>query len=181
MKPTYRLPLLTIAAMATAAALTGCGKSDDAAAADRENGATTASAPAVEAREDLPVKKLEISGNDQMKFDHEKLEAQARQKIELTFKNVGSMPKESMGHNWCLLHLGTNGQEFVEAGFASASNDYVAEEKESVVIIRTKIIGPGESETLTFTAPSEPGSYEYVCTFPGHFGAGMKGFLEITE
>ncbi|RYG55380.1 azurin, partial [bacterium] len=124
---------------------------------------------------------LEITGNDQMKFNVDKLEAQARQKVELTFKNVGTMPKESMGHNWCLLELKVDPAKFLEAGFAAASNDYVAAAKEDEVIVRTKILGPGESETLTFTAPSEPGSYEYICTFPGHFGAGMKGHLEITE
>jgi uncharacterized cupredoxin-like copper-binding protein len=27
--------------------------------------------------------------------------------------------------------------------------------------------------------PKAPGSYPYVCTFPGHFQAGMRGTLEV--
>jgi len=116
-----------------------------------------------------------------MKFNLEKLEAQSRQRVEVTLKNVGTMPKESMGHNWCLLTKDADAMKIMEAGFASASNDYISPEDEDQVITRTKIIGPGESETITFTAPEATGSYEYVCTFPGHFMAGMKGVLEISE
>lgn len=175
---------LTLATFLGAAVLTSCGKKDDYEATGTDSAAApaAAAAPASEpARDDLPAKQIEITANDQMKFSVEKLDAKVRQKIELTFKNVGTMPKESMGHNFCLLQLKVDPAAFLEAGFAAASNDYVAKEHEKDVIVRTKIHGPSESETLTFTAPSVPGSYEYVCTFPGHFGAGMKGFLEVSE
>ena len=46
------------------------------------------------------------------------------------------------------------------------------------VIAHTDVLGPGESESVTFQAPSEPGDYEYVCTFPGHF-AMMRGVLLV--
>ena len=46
------------------------------------------------------------------------------------------------------------------------------------VIASTKLLGPGEQEILTFTAPKDPGSYEYVCTFPGHF-AMMRGVMKV--
>jgi azurin len=152
------------ATLLAAVTLTGCGQSG----------------PPV-ARDDLPVKKLEITGNDKMKFNVTKLEAQARQRIELTLKNVGSMPKQSMGHNWCLLTLGTDPKAFAEAGLAAASTDYITPDRMNEVIAHTKILGPGESETITFTAPAKPGSYPYICTFPGHVAAGMKGVLEISE
>ena len=45
------------------------------------------------------------------------------------------------------------------------------------VIAATKLLGPAESETISFTAP-EPGDYEYVCTFPGHF-AMMRGIMNV--
>jgi plastocyanin len=38
-----------------------------------------------------------------------------------------------------------------------------------------------ESETLTFTAPSDPGEYELVCGVPAHLEAGMKGTLIVAE
>jgi plastocyanin len=31
----------------------------------------------------------------------------------------------------------------------------------------------------SFGAPAKPGSYTYLCTFPGHFVAGMKGVLVV--
>ena len=39
-----------------------------------------------------------------------------------------------------------------------------------------------ENTTTTelFTAPSKPGDYDYVCTFPGHAML-MKGILRVTR
>ena len=45
------------------------------------------------------------------------------------------------------------------------------------VIAATKLLGPGESETISFTAP-EPGDYQFVCSFPGHF-AMMRGIMVV--
>jgi len=39
----------------------------------------------------------------------------------------------------------------------------------------------GVSETLTFTAPSEPGEYQISCGIPGHHEAGMIGKLIVVE
>lgn len=37
----------------------------------------------------------------------------------------------------------------------------------------------GDEDDFTFTAPSEPGTYEYYCSVPGHAQAGMKGELVV--
>jgi azurin len=171
---------LRLAAIASVAFLTNCGKEEKGVAPP----AAAAETPAVEvevARDDLPVKEIEVSANDEMKFSVGKIDAKPRQKIELIFKNKGTLPKDAMGHNWCLLHLKVDAVAFLEAGFSAPGNDYVATENEKYVIVRTKLLGPGESETVTFIAPSTPGSYPYICTFPGHFAAGMKGVLSIGE
>jgi azurin len=185
MKKTVFMKSISCSILLGTAFLTSCDNPEEASqgAANAEPNASSGSAakPTNTPREDLALKELEVTGNDEMKFNVEKLEAQVRQQVELTFKNVGTMPKQSMGHNWCLLVKDANSQELLEAGFASASNDYVASDDEDQVIARTKILGPGETETITFTAPASPGSYEYICTFPGHFMAGMKGTLQITE
>ncbi len=39
---------------------------------------------------------------------------------------------------------------------------------------------PGQSSTVGFV-PSEPGSYPFACTYPGHAGAGMRGTLTVVE
>ena len=43
----------------------------------------------------------------------------------------------------------------------------------------TKLISPGQSQKLTVTF-AKAGSYEYLCTVPGHALAGMKGLLKVT-
>lgn len=40
-------------------------------------------------------------------------------------------------------------------------------------------LAAGESETLTFTAPSEPGEYQIVCVIPGHLEQGMQAKLIV--
>jgi uncharacterized cupredoxin-like copper-binding protein len=42
-------------------------------------------------------------------------------------------------------------------------------------------LGPGKKETVTFTAPSEPGDYQIVCGTAGHLEQGMKGILTVTQ
>lgn len=44
-----------------------------------------------------------------------------------------------------------------------------------------KELETGESETVTFTAPSEPGEYEVVCGTPGHLEQNMVGKLTVTK
>lgn len=40
-------------------------------------------------------------------------------------------------------------------------------------------LAPGTQETVTFTAPTEPGTYQLVCGIPAHFEQGMKGTLIV--
>ena len=39
---------------------------------------------------------------------------------------------------------------------------------------------PGQTATLEFT-PTAKGSYEYICTIPGHKEAGMKGKINVAD
>jgi uncharacterized cupredoxin-like copper-binding protein len=39
--------------------------------------------------------------------------------------------------------------------------------------------GPVEKVEVTFKVPNEAGKLPYVCTFPGHFAAGMRGVIEV--
>ena len=40
----------------------------------------------------------------------------------------------------------------------------------------TKMLGGGESDTITFDAP-EPGTYIFICSFPGHYQLMMGEFI----
>jgi azurin len=64
--------------------------------------------------------------------------------------------------------LGLNGEK---SGFVPAGAD---------VLFHTRLLGPTEKETIYFTAPTQPGDYQYVCTYPGHYVV-MRGVLRVTK
>jgi uncharacterized cupredoxin-like copper-binding protein len=43
----------------------------------------------------------------------------------------------------------------------------------------TPLLQPGKSATISVTL--KKGTYEFVCTFPGHASAGMKGLIGVAE
>ena len=116
-----------------------------------------------------------------MRFDVTAFEAAPGQKISVTFKNVGTTPKFSMGHNFVLLDKTVNEQnvtKFLDAASMDAAHDYVPPSSKEV-LAHSKLLGPGETETVTFNAPYVPGQYLYLCSFPGHYSQGTKGFLTV--
>jgi uncharacterized cupredoxin-like copper-binding protein len=85
----------------------------------------------------------------------------AGQEITLNIKNNGAVI-----HEFVIMNLGeTVGEDF---GNEDEGNIYWEVEAEI-----------GESKTVTFTAPSEPGVYEVVCGTPGHYTSGMVGSLTV--
>ncbi|HEY8549978.1 MAG TPA: plastocyanin/azurin family copper-binding protein, partial [Vicinamibacterales bacterium] len=62
-------------------------------------------------------------------------------------------------------------------GPSAAAQHYVPEIPQ--VLVATRLVEPGQTVTLQFRAPSQPGQYPYVCTFPGHWRL-MNGVLTIT-
>lgn len=116
---------------------------------------------------------LSLEGNDQMKYNKKRLRAKAGAEVELTFKHVGEMSKQAMGHNFVLLKKGTDIMAFAEKAAGAMDNDYIPADAEEV-IVHTEMLGGGESTVLKFTAPTEPGEYDFICSFPGHVAL-MKG------
>jgi azurin len=84
-----------------------------------------------------------------------------------------------MGHNFVLLEKDMDPPKFIEASQTHMGSDFIAPELKAKVIAHTALIGPGESATISFAAPKEPGAYTYICSFPGHYAIGMKGTLTV--
>jgi azurin len=125
--------------------------------------------------------KLEISGNDQMRYDKQELAAPATcREVTVTLHHTGKLPREAMGHNWVLV----NAADFVavaNAGMsAGAANNYLAP-GDKKVLAYTKVIGGGESTSVTFSTSilKKGGDYRYLCTFPGH-NALMHGTFKLS-
>ena len=120
-----------------------------------------------------------ITGNDKMQFDVKTFEVKTGDSIRVVFKNVGKMPKIAMGHNLVILKKGITAIAFGQKSLAAGANaaNALPDSVKSDVLAYTRLLGPNETETITFTAP-EAGEYEYVCTFPGHF-AMMRGKMKV--
>ena len=124
-------------------------------------------------------KLIEITGNDEMKFDVTSFEVTPGQKVTVTLTNIGELPKDAMAHNWVLLEKGTDAGKLVAAGADHPETDYIPTDQAGHVLVKTKLLGPLDSDSITFTAPTEPGPYEYICSFPDHYTGGMKGIMTV--
>jgi azurin len=127
-----------------------------------------------------PPKEVQIKADDKMKFDVTAFEVKPGQKVSITLTNVGTTPKFSMGHNCVVLDKNTNVQTFLDAGSMAASTDYVPKDYRGV-LAHTKLLGPGESDTVVFNAPFVPGDYPFFCSFPGHYSQGTKGMMTVKQ
>ena len=125
------------------------------------------------------VRTVEIIGTDDMKYNLTTIAAKPGERIRVRLISKGTMPKIAMAHNFVLLKLGTSAVKFVTAGATFRDSDFIAPEMKDAVLAKTTLAGPGEMVETTFTVPAKPGSYDYLCTFPGHFQAGMRGKLEV--
>jgi azurin len=109
-----------------------------------------------------------------LKFDKTELVVKAGSKVKVTFNN-----SDDMLHNWVLVQPG----DAVEVGTAAMNLGLNAEKmnyvpKSPKVLNHTKLLQPGTTDTIYLVAPTRPGNYTYVCTFPGHFTV-MQGTLKV--
>ncbi len=123
------------------------------------------------------VRIVEITANDQMKFSLKEIRVKAGEPVRLTLKNIGKMPKQSMGHNWVLIQpVDQAGLTSFALSAASRPPQYLPADK-TLIIAHSRILGPGESETIEFKAPSTAGIYRFLCTFPGHYNLMNGNFI----
>ena len=121
---------------------------------------------------------IELVVKDDMKFDKPALTAKPGEKLRIVLKNMGAMPKMAAGHNFVLLKLGANALKFANEAVMAAPT-YMPESMKDQVLASTPLTGPGETVEVTFTVPTAPGTYNFLCTFAGHFAQNMKGTLVV--
>ena len=126
-----------------------------------------------------PVKRVSISGYDTMKFSVTQIEASPGQPIIVELKNDGTQPKEAMGHNWILLKAGVDPIAYANAAATAKAENYQPKAQAGKVLASIPLLGPKEKAVTSFTAPSVPGTYHFLCSYPGHTQAGMAGTLVV--
>lgn len=116
--------------------------------------------------------------HEQMLYDKSLLVVEAGKPVEIVLINEDVMP-----HNLVVVMPGA----FEEVGKAA---EKMAPEPDAQgrihvpaspkVLHATKMVEAGQQTKLSFTAPEEPGDYQYVCTFPGHWMR-MLGTLAVVK
>jgi azurin len=124
-------------------------------------------------------KTIEITANDTLHYNVTRIEATPGEKLHVVLHNGGTIPKEVMGHNWVLLTADESADAYAAAAVPAKADDYEPVALKGKVIAAVPLLGPGQSAEITFTAPSAPGTYTYMCSFPAHCSAGMRGVLVV--
>jgi azurin len=107
------------------------------------------------------------------------IEAEAGQKLRIRLTTVSNLPASAMAHNWILLKMGVDPAEFADVAAKAKRNEYIPQDRTDDIIAHTGLAAGGETVEVTFTVPEKTGEYDYLCSFPGHFAAGMKGKLIV--
>ncbi len=139
-------------------------------------GKETTAAAVEESVAEANVVEVSLEGTDQMTFNKDEIKVPAGSIIKLTLTHVGKLPANVMGHNFVLLRNGTDIPAFGMKATEFADNNYIPKGT-NAVIAHTKIVGGGESDTIEFKAP-KPGTYTFICSFPGHYMV-MKGVFIV--
>ncbi|MVZ64986.1 azurin [Sphingobacterium sp. DK4209] len=171
--------LILAPALALAIAVSSCGNNAEKKEETTSTETTPTEAPATTTEETVPgienvtsSQTWTVEGNDQMQYNINLIRVKAGEAVEITVKNVGSMPKESMGHNLVILKPGIDIPTFGSEASAAADSEYIPKSSLTSIVAHSKLLGPGESDKISVTL--EKGVYSYICSFPGHFGI-MQG------
>lgn len=119
---------------------------------------------------------LRALGNtlEEIAFSEDTLYAKAGSLVRLTFINEGKdMP---MVHNVVFTTAGKFKEVALAGAKIGAPGNYVP--KSPDVIAATPIALPGQTVVFDFKAPTQPGVYDFVCTYPEHYQR-MNGILIV--
>ena len=125
---------------------------------------------------------VEIEGNDAMQFNKPVIEvSQSCKEFTVKLKHSGKLPKQAMGHNWVLAKT-ADVQAVAADGIAAGLPQNYVKQGDARVLAHTKIIGGGESDSVTFPVAklAAADSYTFFCSFPGHSSI-MKGTLKLAK
>jgi len=111
----------------------------------------------------------------QMRYDTPEFTVGPGTPVRIMFNNIDDLP-----HNIVFCQAGTDvvalSMHQMEHPEDAVKNDWVP--KDPAIFAHTKLVNPHEQQEVRFTAPEKPGSYPYVCTFPGH-ALTMKGTMKV--
>jgi len=125
------------------------------------------------------VRTVVITANDNMRFSVTRIDAHPGEKICVQLKNDGTLPKEVMAHNWVLLKSGQDANAYAAAALTAKDQEYQPKTLAGEVLAAIPLVGAHREAETTFAAPTAPGTYPFLCSFPAHCTVGMRGELVV--
>ena len=113
---------------------------------------------------------------EQMRYDRRRFAVAPGMPVKIVFTNP-----DAMDHNLVITRPGAKSEVAMAAmmlGADGVKRDWLPDSKK--ILAASKLLSIGETDTLEFTAPTEPGAYDYVCTFPGHWML-MNGIMQVVD
>jgi len=118
---------------------------------------------------------ISIKAVSSLQYDVVRFKVKPGTKVKITLTNASDM-----GHNFLITKPGQRldvvnaAQRLAEKG---PQMNYIP--KIDAVLWSIPVVSPGQTKSVTFTAPTQAGVYPYVCTYPGH-GFIMYGAMYVT-
>ncbi len=113
-----------------------------------------------------------------MIYDKEQIIVQAGKPVEFRFSNSDHMP-----HNLAFVlpgaleEVGVLAEKTARDADAKARGYIPVSDK---ILLASKLLEPGQNQSLLFNVPKKTGIYPYVCTYPGHWRR-MYGALYVVD
>jgi azurin len=119
---------------------------------------------------------VSVTAEEGLKFNVTNFTVKAGSRVKLDFANPSDML-----HNLVIVRPGTAtkvGEDALKLGLDGMRLNYVP--PTSDVVHYTKLLEPEKAESIYFEAPTTPGEYPYICSFPGHWVT-MVGTMRVTR
>jgi azurin len=123
---------------------------------------------------------LDIDANDLLQFNTRAMTVSGEcERITVTLHHVGRQAAHVIGHDWVLARS-SDVPALAAAGVAAGFVHGYLPEGDQRIVAATRVIGGGESATVSFDAGRlAPGvEYSYFCSYPGHLAL-MKGRFRV--
>lgn len=122
-----------------------------------------------------------VEASDMMQFNVSNVNVPRTCKtFTVILKHTGNLPRNVMGHDWVLTSAADEAGVLADGIKAGLDNNYI-KPGDTRVIAHTKIIGGGETTSVSFKPALLKNGTDYVffCSFPGH-AAIMHGTVTLT-
>ena len=124
---------------------------------------------------------LKPSMSNPMTYDNNAFTVKAGQQVKVTFDNTKFMIP--LPHNVVICKVGTKDKVIAAANQMltdpkGMEKGYVPDSPD--ILAKMMLVQAGQTGNMSFTAPSEPGDYPFICTFVGH-AILMNGIMKVEK